>query len=1164
MDTDSSDELLRGATDVNSSMSLNIREDSRFNPDRTGTSIVDPSVIEAHSETPEENECTRSQNSAINSNDKTADCLREHKNGLRTTKDEIVPHECPVSGRRSDEVPSQNSLRDGPPINVESAFEVGGEAEAKKTSNVYTGEGITVCWIELTTIREDTASSPPKKLVIREFAISFENSDTIPEKDMDCSRIRGEISPGEEKTVCESSLNEMVVDDTKRSRVVEFAKDSQDGSISIRQYKKVKCATGSVVSKTIYEWPDGTDDPKKRVEIKVAPSVQKVRSEKDGEPSLCAPEGVVADSPGELTSTASSECPTGESCEQPSISCEDTGTCNGTRTSTSCEDGTCISTSLPEESLSTSNSLEPEQAAPSPLKNVGKVLKSPKVSPPDSDADEIGANCTLGDCAADLVDDPEGVEDCSQADCNTESSNDVKSAKNCSQEDCAAESSDETPGDVVNDSASLCKNGNCTSEEDSTTSQEGNAVTEENEECPEGSESCDCTASSCLGDATQKPNSLSAEDKVTEETATLSGEELPRIPHNDTACDSESEKCSSSPISSSEREDTTVASLPISDNNEMTGEVNDAVPGMSSEEMSDADESVSTTDTASTEILSGSTGSVCQDAASQDCVTVGPTPFDEITEQLTVATTEYSPTTENSMPLATTEGNPMIPEAESSEAEEPPCKEDSTGKNCETTGSRDPTISQVVMVPSKLPSQSADASRPTSSQNLENNADPVTSPFTPKPMTTGESEILMIHDSIEVPDNLTVSDEETSTNEDSSIETTAEALENVAVTTEPCDPSEDCDTTRATQSSTKLVESASLNPATSTGSFENKNCNNSSEPCVNASSTASCEDCDDESSDEDCGTNESSEQIGSEELADNTTTEASVTINNVSETTETRRTTVASALPQEPEGKHKLALRIKVLLEHINDKEEKEKLVQLEKHLLLDEMLDQHGNHSLIWHLKSLNNSMNIETFKSIFNLTDLDNLTEIFSHVTEFNEGGLKRMATLKTQDDRESKSKKTSSRAKRDISKADKTVKKGKNSTDAAKAKAIKESLPGVNEDFQKGLGHVLGGLSHELNGGAPRAANKIAESSTSTIMKILADPGDKRIHSRRQKRATNVKDMSIEGMKHPVNGKDTGRWSNERFVMAGDGGRVRSLLEFEIMRDPSYDLRRIHLGS
>ncbi|XP_050446331.1 mucin-22-like isoform X2 [Cataglyphis hispanica] len=183
-----------------------------------------------------------------------------------------------------------NVTKRGDELNVDKEFKdiIG---KAKTISSVHEDEDITLCWIETTTIKENKTVQPPRRLVIREYTISFENSATIPDKYLECKKLEGELTPNDEE-INKTALFEIIDEDTKVSRVVNFTSISHVGDVIIWQYKKVKCGVGPVVSKNIVEWNDGSKKPKKRVEIKVSPKLQKLTATKTEEEEPCTESSV--------------------------------------------------------------------------------------------------------------------------------------------------------------------------------------------------------------------------------------------------------------------------------------------------------------------------------------------------------------------------------------------------------------------------------------------------------------------------------------------------------------------------------------------------------------------------------------------------------------------------------------------------------------------------------------------------------------------------------------------------------------------------------------------------------------------------------------------------------------------------------------------------------
>lgn len=202
-------------------------------------------------------------------------------------------------------------------ITIDKEFKhvVGNNSKIKTSSSVHEDEDITLCWIETTTIKENKTVRPPKRLVIREYTISFENSVTIPDKYLECKKFDGELT-ADDNEIGKTALFEIIDEDTKVSKVVNFTSISHVGDVLVWQHKKVKCGVGPVVTKNVIEWkPDGENpkNPKKRVEIKVSPKIKSNIEEPCTESSA---EDKKSSKPTDVTT---------ESCEN-----AESGTCEGT------------------------------------------------------------------------------------------------------------------------------------------------------------------------------------------------------------------------------------------------------------------------------------------------------------------------------------------------------------------------------------------------------------------------------------------------------------------------------------------------------------------------------------------------------------------------------------------------------------------------------------------------------------------------------------------------------------------------------------------------------------------------------------------------------------------------------------------------------------------
>ena len=187
-----------------------------------------------------------------------------------------IPTNCPRSVRKSNDRYSSSFFNNNTEGDLnEDTFPNPGEVEATKSSSVLVGEDVTLCWIETITIKEDKSLHPPKKLVLREFTISFENSATIPEKYLECGKLEGQVEPGCQNYKDKTGLFDVIDEDSKVSKLLNFTTISTKGDIEVRQHKNVRCAVGPVMTKNIIEFKDGSKNPKKRVEVKVSPRIRK-------------------------------------------------------------------------------------------------------------------------------------------------------------------------------------------------------------------------------------------------------------------------------------------------------------------------------------------------------------------------------------------------------------------------------------------------------------------------------------------------------------------------------------------------------------------------------------------------------------------------------------------------------------------------------------------------------------------------------------------------------------------------------------------------------------------------------------------------------------------------------------------------------------------------
>ncbi|KAG8038494.1 hypothetical protein G9C98_006190 [Cotesia typhae] len=144
------------------------------------------------------------------------------------------------------------------------------DPDSSKSTKVYVGEDVTVCWTEITTIKENSLLASPNRQVIREYAISFENSATIPDEYIECSKMEGEIS--DDSRICDSKFPSTIDQDTRKSRLINTTTKSREGDLDVTQIKVIKCGVGSLVTREVFKI--GKNESK-RIEIKVSPLTKK-------------------------------------------------------------------------------------------------------------------------------------------------------------------------------------------------------------------------------------------------------------------------------------------------------------------------------------------------------------------------------------------------------------------------------------------------------------------------------------------------------------------------------------------------------------------------------------------------------------------------------------------------------------------------------------------------------------------------------------------------------------------------------------------------------------------------------------------------------------------------------------------------------------------------
>ncbi|KAL6267704.1 hypothetical protein P5V15_000775 [Pogonomyrmex californicus] len=1046
-------------------------------------------------------------------------------------------------------------------INVDKEFDevVGNNSKVKRTSSVHEGEDITLCWIELTTIKEDKVVRPPKKLVIREYIISFENSATIPEKYLECKKFEGELAANDPE-IGQTALFEVIDEDTMVSRIVNFTSVSHVGDVVVWEHKSVKCGVGPVVSKNIVELSDGSKNPKKRVEIKVSPKMHQLTAtkaeEETEEPCTDDYEEEKSEESSTIKSTTeyTAEITTGFAGILPEHDRE-------------------ISSS--EESVSEQSKLESESE-----ENLSGITKLLETLPDE----EIFERTTI------FPKIPTTIQEFSEKiDCEENSSDPV-----CLMQKSASSSEELFPESSSTSEAVVTEVVTETSPITLVDTKMSVPIAEKEISSEERSE--------------EVTESLST-SKEEEEIVSKLAEKTTPVAFT-TGISEESSKVSQS-----------TDKVSVDEGSATTLETEMTTSYIVKEDME--------------EHLKSKEGS------GEGFIELTSEELDKISHVLfTSASTAASEEAKQDVTTAKQDVTTAIPSIEFTEF----------AKESEKSG----------MILDKLGGETV------STEGIIKN------------ISTESSEEVYIGGSEE---SMTFTSEEASlfkvktTKEEEFITTTISPTKIKSTTSELelCENSEDC----ASVANSEACDESGNCDKTITKSCESEICSEEERETVEErlpSKTTKIKSVIDLSEESTIGSRYTTVANVAATMLTSQENENNSTAINVPTITDSRRSTTTSTTPQ-----HKLALKVKVLLEHINENKEKHNLVEVEKQLLLDENPQHHDNPDLLEQLKSLNDSVNMETINALLNCTSLGNLTkdtnfvkkersgaadskneelefinsdfensisdqtsdyidfrnenseydseheilsrrrrrrsldeenltkqnlydptdsvtdplnisriqedylmkeniqlsttteeetnnttytenegnvttaedEItmpstkmnisddidFSNVTEFHDANL-------TMEDIQSttttnKSEEETSIIALDMENENVTTERNESTTSLiesinnnTKLEVVRESLPGIQEDVVVGLQHMVSQMAqNQLN-----SINKsIKEVVKTNLMDVIADPKDSRVHSRRRRAAT----------------EELGHWSNERIKEAPMGGNLRTLTEFTLYK-------------
>jgi len=975
-------------------------------------------------------------------------------------------------------------------LGLEKEFDNTINSKTKQTKSIHEGEDITICWIETMTIKEDKTVQPPRRLVIREYTISFENSATIPERYIECKRLEGELIANDPE-IGKTALFEVIDEDSKVSRNVNFTSIAHMGDVMIWQYKTVKCGVGPVVSKNVMEWKDDADNTRKRIEIKVSPKLRRLTAKNKEEFYMESSEE-------KETTTDIDDMNTTEACKVTESDIYETTTYKSEvsteylEISTTDKVVTELSKSTNESKEDVSNVSSPEEGMVSELSITTERSKSsieeeilttkePELSSGEnmSTTSSIVIETPKISSEEEVSTEPSSVMESSEVSSEVSTESSIVTEESLSEEISTEPSITESPElsseEEVSTESSITEKPESLSEEEISTessivsekpSSEEEALTESSiTEEPELSSEEEVLTESSI---TEKPESSSEEEALTESiftekpfeevstepsivTEKPSSEEVP----TETSIMEKSESsvtteeghldCENSSACAVQHVTSLSTEVPIT----LTDtSLVDIITSTATNQMKVAELSTQEIPSFSTEASIDSLKSVEENTSE-----VIPNLVTKATDLPTSTISEYSSISMKS--LESTSLQPMI--------ETTTIIEDLSHERNITTTVLDITTPSVMKSTEKEIDSTSKVVTPIWKKSMEDTTTIVStskqpedktylpldrfttvpskiskqdvttekSPFVESVEEPGETDKIL--DKLSKPfsiENITeiASIRSTTIESFESIEhTPSESLSIDTSTTEFLQTSEEVPSVESEESSTEEIRKTTTPqismeefvPIISTSAISNiitttlpttENefdymCSNSDD-CASASTSELCDDSEDcSSSKESCESGTCEEQsiedksdmtstikvqtpidlqsseielssttvatLISEEVSDNN----SMAINNVPTTVETRRSTPLSttSIP-----KHKLILKIKVLLEHVNEKEEKEKLVEVEKQLSLDENPEHHRDPNFLKQLKSSNESISMEAVNALLNCTSLGNLTNV------------------------------------------------------------------------------------------------------------------------------------------------------------------------------------------
>ncbi|KAK0183151.1 hypothetical protein PV327_001219 [Microctonus hyperodae] len=998
--------------------------------------------------------------------------INEQKRRINGIKPEN--NHCAFSRRSSDDSFSQTIHMNTTYLDLDEDFIINSHEKMKKVQTIFTNAHMTLCWIEITTTKVDKSVQPPKRLILREAVISFENSATIPEEYLTCPVVEGDITMEPNEMLCKTSFTEGIDEDTRLSRTVNLTKFTHEDNIDVTINKVIKCTMGPVITKDVYQWINETDSTRQRVEIKVSPLTYNTED-------ICHNYNELNN----ILKNDSAEC--SDSSDESELSYENTVNQN-----INCVGDTCLGLeiisghpTMPPHNMAINNLLRT-----TPPEFLTTNFEEPSTTIKPTVTSEINEALSVGFTSTTNVTEQPQISSSSSSENNITLSPD----NSCTGSNCT---------EFINDDISEVKN----------STADGYDMSQENNTNSSGEESCDgsCEDSVSMSD---HENDNSTEDNQM-------GQQ-----HSNTTI-------TSSELAANEKDKLYIPKpfvCPVADErvcahlkqvSELQSMEHSSEENTDTSDSSSARETVSSEDRSKNSKVTNEQNSMMSDVSLSDTTTL---PDVSLNDSKTI------------LPLT-----PIISSSPTS--------------ILKSVGTTTPKHTLELNDESGL----QDSDRTLSSENASDDSGSTINLDKISQSIPADSQVLL---------NQTHNIVDVSGNGDSEVISSDSESENVSYlnvsqTNESCDKYGNCKKVNITN----ILRSTP--PSARPGSYSSITKESESEE------SESC-DCDDDTDE-----SKKCDPITGSCLSTHSTTHSNHGIKSTQSTPvdkfqklANKRKPIVHGPPHaskssgesnekygrkpDTSSNHKLSLKIYVSLEHIDENKENSRLAQVEKNILLTELPDEHGNHSLYWQIRALNKSIShVESLKDILNCTMLEKLTED-AIIEKLNTTDLNHKKYMGHNNKFHHK------RYRRNVDNVTLSNRSESNNNLSSNGDSVLREciLPNIREDIRNGLHDMLAELTNALNNSrndnvvaaridlnsrttsttaAPTSAvirSGITNTTESSLMK------NSTVASRRKRSLMNLNnDDEVE---------EIGRWTNERFTPSTDGGQLRSFTEMRIFRN------------